>query len=54
MVWTRVESRKCYTKKVLTETIHKKISLGRPRTRWKDRKEHLDRNVSVQLAFDRE
>lgn len=38
-------------KKVLTETIHKKRSLGRPRTRWKGAVEKyiwtVDNNVLV-------
>jgi hypothetical protein len=45
-------------RKVLTEIIHKKRPIGRPRTRWKDEVEKdikiLGRNVTVDLALDRE
>jgi len=45
-------------RKVLTETIHKKRPIDRPRTRWKDSVEKdikmLGRNVSVDLALNRE
>lgn len=44
-------------KKVLTETIHKKRPIDRPRTRWKDPVEKdikmLGRNLSFNLALDR-
>jgi len=45
-------------RKVLTETIHKKRPIGRPRTRWRDAVEKdikmLGRNVSVDLALNTE
>jgi hypothetical protein len=45
-------------RKVLTETIHKKRLICRPRTRWKDTVEKyikmLGRNETVDLALDRE
>jgi len=45
-------------RKVLTETIHNKRPIGRPRTRWRDVVEKdikmLGRNVSVDLALNRE
>jgi hypothetical protein len=36
MVWARGRAGNDITKKVLTETIYKKIPIGKPRTRWKD------------------
>lgn len=45
-------------RKVLTETIHKKRPIGKPRMRWKDVVEKdikiLRRNVTVDMALGRE
>lgn len=46
------------TNKVLTEIVHKKRPIGRPRMRWKDVVEKnikmLGRNKSVDMALNRE